>query len=186
MADGRDSTSKEDTHMHFESRKPAIAACFVALLLAGGFHGFLDGRWSDRPNLEQTGARLNELPAKCGDWELTSDTKLADNAAEILQCYGSVVREYIKPSTGDRVSVFVVFGPRGPIAVHTPEVCYSSAGTELVGDRVSESLLVGGNKHQLWKIQFRKFADLQIVVNGIREVPSRSDNFNFANLTIFA
>ena len=31
-----------------------------------------------------------------------------------------------------------------------------------------------------------KFADLQIVVNGIREVRSRSDNFNFANLTIFA
>jgi hypothetical protein len=156
MAEGSDSTSKEDTQMQFASRKPAMAACFAALLLAGGFHGFLDGRWSDRPNLEQTGARLNELPANCGDWELISDTKLDDKSEEILQCYGSVVREYLKPSTGDRVNVFVVFGPRGPIAVHTPEVCYSSTGTESVGDRVPESLLVGGNKHQLWKVQFRK------------------------------
>ena len=80
---------------------------------------------------------LQQLPEKSGDWVRVTDDELQDTAQRTLQCYGSLLQEYLKPSTGDRVKVFVVYGPRGPIAVHTPEVCYSSAGTEPTGNRVA-------------------------------------------------
>ena len=85
-----------------------------------------------------------------------TDDELQDTAQRTLQCYGSLLQEYLKPSTGDRVKVFVVYGPRGPIAVHTPEVCYSSAGTEPTGNRVATTLLIDGQAQALWKVKFRK------------------------------
>jgi len=128
----------------------------VAVLVSGVMHGYLDGRWTDRPNLEEIGGKLNQLPAKCGDWELVAETDLDDQAQSLLRCYGSTIREYWKPSTGQRVNAAVFFGPRGPIAVHVPEVCYSSQGTEPVGPRIAETIQVGDRTDQLWKVLFSR------------------------------
>jgi hypothetical protein len=137
----------------------AIATLLVITVLSGLVHGYLDGRWAAGPDLAAAAARLPELPEKVGPWVLVSDQELPANAARILQCYGSVVREYWNPATGDRVNVALLFGPRGPIAVHTPEICYSSAGTTLLGDRVAQSLDIDGQSEKFWSVQFAHDGD---------------------------
>ncbi|TWT81170.1 hypothetical protein CA13_26180 [Planctomycetes bacterium CA13] len=131
-----------------------FAAVIVLTLLSGIVHGYLDGRWSKSENLIQQGARLNELPDRCGDWTLAEKQQLDSGALSLLRCYGSEVRVYQHDKSEAKVTVAVMFGPRGPIAVHTPEVCYSSVGTEQVGQRQIEGITTESDAHQLWSVQF--------------------------------
>lgn len=136
-----------------------LAVVVVCLLLSGVAHGFLDGRWAARGDLAEQGARLVELPDTCGDWRVEAHSELAPGAQAILRCHGSLVRNYVNDTTGDRVTVAVLFGPRGPIAVHTPEVCYSSVGTQQIDERVAETIDAGDTEHRLWSVQFSRGSD---------------------------
>ncbi|MDE0865297.1 MAG: exosortase-associated EpsI family protein [Rubripirellula sp.] len=137
-------------------RGKAVVLCVLLIITGGVAHGYLDSRWMNQKDVEAQVQILQQLPEKSGDWVRVTDDELQDAAQRTLQCYGSLLQEYLKPATGDRVKVFVVYGPRGPIAVHTPEVCYSSAGTEPTGNRVATTLLIDGQAQALWKVNFRK------------------------------
>ena len=141
------------------SRRSAFAIVIGLTLFSGAVHGYLDGRWSQDSDLKQRGSRLNDLPQSCGDWVLVESSELPEDAAEMLRCFGSVVREYRNQKYGYAVNVAVLFGPRGPIAVHTPEVCYDSVGTKQTRDRQSESVVVKDRRHQLWSVQFSRKPD---------------------------
>jgi hypothetical protein len=141
------------------SRRVAIAAVLGLTLLSGVVHGYLDGRWSSKTDLIAVGKRLHDLPPRSGDWVLSETSELAEGAAEILRCYGSEMRVYRNEKTDDRVTVAVLFGPRGPIAVHTPEVCYSSVGTRQTRERQVESITTVAMHHELWSVQFSKDGD---------------------------
>ncbi|TWU01258.1 exosortase-associated EpsI family protein [Stieleria varia] len=140
----------------FGKRTRGVTICVAAILLSGILHGYLDGRWVDKPNLQRIGAQLAELPSKCGDWELADEGELDERAAEMLQCHGSLVREYWNPASGQRVNVAVLFGPRGPIAVHVPEICYSSRGTEPAGPTTVLTLKTDDQLDQLWRVEFQR------------------------------
>ena len=56
--------------------------------------------------------------------------------------------------------MFVLFGPRGPIAVHTPEICLGSIGSA-VGERQLESISTDTGKHEFWSVQFATKFDVQ-------------------------
>src|SRR5690606_36914398 len=103
-----------------------------------------------------TGALLPQLPEQVGPWVRVGDHELPASAQKQLRCYGYLNREYWNPNTGDRVSVALLFGPRGPIAVHTPEICYSSAGTQPIGTRVVETVDADGETGEFWHIQFSR------------------------------
>lgn len=122
-------------------------------------HGYLDGRWTANANLNDQGKLLSEIPDQIGGWKLTDTKQLDPKAEQLLRCFGSVVREYTKEGTSEVVNVAIMFGPRGPIAVHTPEVCYSSVGTEITRDRKVESLDVDGQGNSLWSVQFADDVD---------------------------
>ncbi|MDA7878397.1 EpsI family protein, partial [bacterium] len=129
----------------------------MLLIIGGGVaHGYLDNRWTNQDAARVRSKALLNLPLKVGKWELVSSTELEDSTKRILQCYGSILHEYVNNTTGAQVTVFVVCGPRGPIAVHTPEVCYSSSGTEPAGDRVASPMLINGDSQSLWTVKFRK------------------------------
>lgn len=137
-------------------RGKAVLLCVLLIISGGVAHGYLDSRWKNREVAKADAEILQNIPLNVGNWELISDTELEGAAQRILQCYGSLLREYMNTTTGDRVKVFVVCGPRGPIAVHTPEVCYSSAGTEPAGDRVAMPILSDGESQSLWRVKFRE------------------------------
>ncbi len=135
-------------------RIAATAILVVLTLFAGVVHGYLDGRWTANADLHVVGSKLADLPEQVGDWRLTETTELDPGAADLLRCYGSSVRIYENMKTGAMVNVAVLFGPRGPIAVHTPEICYSSVGTKQVGDRKVERMGLAGKEDSLWSVQF--------------------------------
>ncbi|MCP4885115.1 MAG: exosortase-associated EpsI family protein [Planctomycetaceae bacterium] len=131
-----------------------VAIMLGLTLFSGVVHGVLDGRWSQPENLIAVGAQLQEVPERVGDWELIERNELQESAAELLRCYGSIVRVYKNQNNGVLVNVAVMYGPRGPIAVHTPEVCYDSVGTKQVGATKRETILAATERHGFWSVQF--------------------------------
>ncbi|EMI44601.1 exosortase-associated EpsI family protein [Rhodopirellula sp. SWK7] len=135
------------------SRIAATAVLVVLTLMSGAVHGYLDGRWSVNRDLTALGSVLDDLPDEIGEWKLHETQELDPGAAQLLRCYGSVVRVYRNEANGAVVNLAIMFGPRGPIAVHTPEICYSSIGTNQVGEREVERV-GGAGEDSLWSVRF--------------------------------
>ena len=134
----------------------------VTMSVAASFaHGWLDGRWVDRPNVDAIGAQLKDLPNQFGDWSLVENQNLPESALSQLQCYGYSSQVYQNSKTGRRLNVAVLFGPRGPIAVHTPEICYSSQGVKPSGDTTQEIVNIDGAEHTIWRVNFLSKVDLK-------------------------
>src|SRR5262245_34216385 len=96
------------------------------------------------------------MPERIGHWVLSKRDELNSDVKETLHCAGYVWHNYEHVETGDRVSVFVVLGPHGPISVHTPEICYSSTNHQAQGERHVQRIDdAKGNKHQLWELNFK-------------------------------
>ena len=131
-------------------RLPALVLVIGLLLVSTLVHGWLSGRWYVAKDLYQAGAKLDELPKQIGAWQQVESKPLDDSVVQMLQCYGSIVREYRHDATGEQVTVALLLGPRGPIAVHTPDICYSSAGTKQIGERTRKLL----GQHRLWVSEF--------------------------------
>ena len=113
-----------------------LGGALVAMTVAAGIvHGRWTNRWGHRPNIESAGIRLEQLPMDIGDWHSDQNDALDPVVAGLLQCAGSVNRVYENQKSGDKVSVAVLLGPSGPIAVHTPEICYSSIDYQIAQDR---------------------------------------------------
>jgi hypothetical protein len=142
----------------------AIAATIA--VVSGVAHGWLNDRWVNKPNLDATAAKLEELPKEFGDWLLVEDQELPDATQSLLQCYGYKLQVYENTKTGRRLTVAVLFGPRGPIAVHTPEVCYSGQGVMPEGDRVREVIDTGNEQHTLWRVDLQSRRDSKIAIEA--------------------
>ena len=136
------------------SRRIPVAVIILLTLASGIVHGMLDGRWSRPDDLIAQASQLDNLPDKCGQWLLSERQELDESAAELLRCYGSQVRVYQHEQTDSTVTVAVLFGPRGPIAVHTPEICYSSVAKKQVGERRVKKITHSGSVDEFWSVKF--------------------------------
>lgn len=139
-----------------QSRRVIVASLLGLTLLSGVVHGYLDGRWTTRESRSDQGALLAELPKSFGAWNVLDEQELQEGAQQLLRCYGSVVRVYQHQETGVMVNVAVIYGPRGPIAVHTPEVCYNSVGTKQTRPRRAETFQTNDKRHQFWSVEFSR------------------------------
>jgi hypothetical protein len=101
---------------------PCIAAV-VAVLLTGVVHGVWTDRWS---TLEAaTTARLECLPMTLGDWK-GQDVEI--DRRFLGPVTGCIHRRYVNQRNGVAVSLTLVSGRPGPVAIHTPDVCYVASG----------------------------------------------------------
>jgi len=137
---------------------PLCVAATIAIA-SGLAHGWLDGRWVNKPDVDAIAAKLKELPSQVGDWMLVENQELSESAQSLLHCYGSSLQVYQNSNTGRRVNVAVLFGPRGPIAVHTPEICYSGQGLKQAGETKREAIEVGGEENTVWRVNFLSTLD---------------------------
>lgn len=124
-------------------------------LFAGAMHGHLSQRWGAPADVAQYAQQLGEVPARIGNWQLESADELEGEVQDILRCAGSLKRRYVNVETGDAVTVALLLGPAGPIAVHTPEICYSSRDYNIVGDKSAVKLSTGDVPAELWASTFR-------------------------------
>lgn len=145
-----------------KSRLIPLAVVLALTLLSGIVHGIIDGRWTEPKDLVAKAELLDNIPEKLGEWQLVEKRPLNEDAAEMLRCYGSIVRVYRHPKNEVEVTVAILYGPRGPIAVHTPEVCYDSVGTDQIGKRKSKTIRHGSSKDSFWSVKFAKAPETEI------------------------
>lgn len=100
----------------------------LALLLivgTGVVHGMRTGRWQPGAALTDAAARLGTIPTRIGDWE---GEEVPLKGREPTGVAGHFCRRYTNARTGEAVTMFLVCGRPGPIAIHTPDVCYAASG----------------------------------------------------------
>ena len=136
-----------------------LAAVLVITLFSSFARNYLEAGGSSQLEIATDTGKLLELPEQIGDWVCSSNEELPENAKRILKCYGFINRSYWNPQSGATVTVAVLFGPRGPIAVHTPEVCYSGVGTRQVADRRATEIKTSEQSDRFWTVQFTRGAD---------------------------
>ncbi len=148
---------------------PSIA--FVGLILAGGLvQGLLNDRWRASESVENAVQKLDNVPMSFGDWRGESK-KLDNDDMSRVGIKGHASIRYRNLATGDEVSVLLVCGRTGPIAVHTPDVCYGAAGYSQSSEmRKREISTESGPTYTVWTQPFKRPAGQaasQIEVNWV-------------------
>jgi len=137
-------------------------AVVVALTLAGGvLEGRIRNRWGPSETMRAAAKKLEDVPRHFGvpqndRWQLLSSDTMSDGTIEMLECTGYIVRSYVNKTTGAEVSFFVIVGPAGPIAVHTPEICFSSQDYKTRDNRDHVAITdAQGQEDQFWALTFK-------------------------------
>ena len=134
-----------------------LVLCVSLTVLSGFLRGMVDQRRGMAQGMKEAAIRVEALPEKIGDWKATRVEPLDDDAASMLRCAGSTVRSYVNTQTGESVSLVLLVGPAGPLAVHTPEVCYGSLNFTTVQPRQRKIITdVNGNEHPFAFITFEE------------------------------
>src|SRR5687768_16522198 len=135
---------------------PGIAG---AVLLVG--YGVAEGWWTNRwaPPIDWNAPieRLERIPLRLGSW-IGENVKLTERELAIGHIKGYWHRRYLQPSNGKIMTVLLVCGRPGPIAAHSPEVCFAGAGYSQVGvatRRTAPARYKNGNG-EFWTASFRR------------------------------
>jgi hypothetical protein len=139
-------------------RRGLMTAAAAVLVLAGGLaHGLWTDRWRPSPGIERAAEHLTRVPMELGDW-VGKDLPQEGLELNRAGAAGAVVRQYENRRTGALVTVFLVCGRPGPVAVHTPDVCYGGAGYEAAHDPDRYPLPAAGSTPaaEFWTSVFSK------------------------------
>jgi hypothetical protein len=148
--------SRRESNSGF-SLSPWLAGVIaVALILGGGaLYGSYSQRWGPPADLVAMGQTVEQMPAQIGEWSLIGESPMEKSALAMLECAGYVNRRYQHRDTGQIVNLAIIVGPPGPIAVHTPEICFSSRDYDQQSERERTSLKSAqGGKHSFWRLGF--------------------------------
>jgi hypothetical protein len=101
----------------------------VAVIAAGVVHGVWTDRWGAPVEPSVMAGRLSQVPLVLGEW-VGQDLDL--DWDQLGPVTGSLYRRYVNQRTASTVTVFLVCGRPGPVAIHSPDVCYRAGGYELL------------------------------------------------------
>jgi hypothetical protein len=122
----------------------------IGLVIGGGVvHGVWTNRWTTAAAVADATRRLGEVPGRIRDGRFTwagQDLDVDVRTRQLAGGAGYLSRRYVNTRTGEAVTVFLVCGRPGPVAVHTPDVCYQGAGFEVVGDPAAREVEWGEPK----------------------------------------
>jgi hypothetical protein len=119
----------------------------IAFLTAGLVHGYWTDRWTVNEETRAAAERLNAIPLHVGDWDGEElEVKPGQVAPGVAGC---IQRRYVNRKLGTTVVLALVNGRPGPVATHTPEVCYGASGYQ-VGARKPVRLDTHDISAQFW------------------------------------
>ncbi len=129
-----------------------LGILIVAVLTVGSgvIHGRMSHRWGVPIDMKLAGAKLEQIPDECGPWKLDSSEQMDEEVKRVLECSGYILRNYVNTETGATVNMFVLLGPPGPTAAHTPDICYKSQDYPTVQKKKRWELTVGQTRHAFW------------------------------------
>jgi Protein of unknown function (DUF3485) len=136
-------------------------------LVAAALHGHWTNRWGPSDALPKASKVFAQLPHEFGNWQLVDSQPLAPAARGILQCHNDSQGLYKNGQTGEQVLFTLLLGPPGPMAVHTPEICYGSIDQLPLAQRQRIVLDPPELNNSAWMVQFR---DLHQVEGSITRV----------------
>lgn len=122
-----------------------VAGGLLQRRLSGGGGAAIESMSTAASSLEKP------LPNRVGNWRQLPSPPMQEDVLKMLRCPAHISRAYVHDLTGDRVSVAVLLGPPGPIAVHTPEICFSSQDFTITSERVVARVA----KDEFWDVKFR-------------------------------
>jgi hypothetical protein len=133
-----------------------IGSLVMAVLLTIGpayYHGLHSFRWGEDKQLLEMASRLENLPPEIVGWKSVKESKLSSIELAQLRPVGYVAREY---SSGPlNATMFVLVGPTGPTAAHTPDICFNSRQYRTLNERKKTPIgdaVIG--KSECWLLNF--------------------------------
>ena len=117
-------------------------AC-VLLGASGGVRAWQDHRFATvQDDVAVSPFPLKDLPQTLGDWRAQegSDTSLDPEVARIAGSSDHVIRTYTNATTGQSLTVLILFGPAQFVYGHQPAVCYPAAGYRPVAETLTRSV----------------------------------------------
>jgi len=105
------------------------ATALIAVLASGVVHGLLTDRWKPALEPAKQAARLPLVPLVLGDWV---GQDIETDGRQVGPVAGYLHRRYLNRQTGVGVTIYLVCGRPGPVCIHTPDVCYTATGHEIV------------------------------------------------------
>ena len=134
-----------------------IMACIVLTVISGVIRGYMDQRWGPSTEMLAAAERVRAIPERIGDWQATSLDELSDDTVKMLRCTGNVFRTYVHRRTGKQISVVFMVGPAGPLAIHTPDVCYRSSNYREYQSRRRKPIVdANGIEHDFFVTTFQE------------------------------
>src|SRR5262249_38640128 len=112
---------------------PLIISCGIA-------EGFWTNRWTSSGEIQAAVLKLEQVPMTLGPWQAQARELDADQI-RAAQLSGYLSREYVHRSTRKSISILLVCGRAGPVAVHPPDACYRGAGYEPTAAYVRQAIV---------------------------------------------
>jgi hypothetical protein len=136
-----------------------VLAGFLVLIISAIVHGVWTHRWSEDGDLDCALESLDAIPGSVGPWK-GREQPLEEEKAEAAARVGIprvVQRQYVHEGTKDAVSVILMAGRFGPLSVHTPDVCYGTAGYVMLGKPTRLAVARDdGLTSEFWTVRFHK------------------------------
>ena len=139
------------------TRAFAVLTVFAVVLSSGVVQGVWTHRWTSSAALERATARMADLPLTLGEWDGEAQA-LDPRQVEVADISGHLLRRYVNRRTGDMVTVLLLCGRPGPLAVHAPEVCYRGLGYRTVGARAKQPSPAGAGDFWVARLQRERVA----------------------------
>ncbi len=110
-----------------------IAIAVTLLISSGVVHGLWTNRWHSSDALVQAVARVSQVPMSVGPWQgrTLGPPDVDPTAYAKAGALGYWMRRYVNQKDGSQVTVTLMCGQHGDIAVHPPEVCYTASGYDM-------------------------------------------------------
>jgi hypothetical protein len=134
----------------------ALPIALAVVLASGALYGKYAQRWGPPADLLVAASAVAGLPDRVGAWDRIEDVPMEQSTLEMLECAGYINRKYQHRATGQVINLSVIVGPPGPIAVHTPEICFSSRAYEQQSARTAVELVGREDvRHSFWRLDFK-------------------------------
>ncbi|HEV3205172.1 MAG TPA: exosortase-associated EpsI family protein [Gemmataceae bacterium] len=104
------------------------ASAVVLVIGLGIVHGLWTDRWVHSEEPGRAAARLASISLTLGEWQ---GRRLQLDERQLGGISGYFYGRYVHSRTGKSISAFLVAGRPGPVAEHTPDVCYQASGYEV-------------------------------------------------------
>jgi hypothetical protein len=139
------------------TRALPLAAGLVLVVASGVMQALWTSDTAGAAQLEQAARELRDVPSQVGDWR-GRDGALDPQLVKQAEIAGCRLCYFENSLTGARVSMLIICGRPGPVSVHTPDVCFTGAGYQLVGaaERYTLPAKPGVPPATFWTAKFSK------------------------------